>query len=1433
MNTQNGKISPVNTLNGEVRMEKNMPKISNSGWKRRIGLVLIFAAVLTIFMVHGWGGPNEAQADTHYSRANTAWSTGTTWSTTACGGTSAGAAPVAGDSVVICTGNTVTLTAAPANVLDLTIQTGATLAGAGFVQTITGNYTNNGTHTSTFATTGSDWFNMTGANAVLDGSGTITNSSGTPGRFTLTSTANGKSFAATANLTFNTPLYLNGAFTVNNNGRVTVANAAVAGGLNGSAAGAAWANLAGSTLNYSNTATALMGTGTLTATAATNTVNYSGAGAQTGKVTTYNNLTISGSGIKTFNTTPTVNNVLSMEGTATIVATTGVVTYGANATLQYNTATARTATAEEWITPFAATGGVVIANTGTITMNAAKVFNNSIPLTINTGATLATNNLQLTLGGNFVNNGTLTAGTSNIVIGTGTAAQSISGFTTTGTVSMTKTGGTATFTANVNGGAFTLNGLGGTLDLGVGLTHTFTGNWTRSNGALLGNSSTLNIGGTTTNTAGTFTAGAGTVNYTGAAQTIANVIYNNLTLSGSGAKTMTGVNTINGNLTLSGTASATLTAATTVGGNVDIGAGTTLNTGNFALGVKGNWTNTGTFTPGIATVTFNGTGNQTINSSNTWYGLSVTAASARTVYFASGSTQTIAAGGSLNFQGAAGQLLTLAPSVAATPWLLNKNAAITPTISYVSVSYSDASSGGVIDISASANGNVNGGFNTNWLFYCLAGAPSALNAGTVTTTSVALSWTTGANNNSFNVYRDGVKISTDGAVTTPAFTDTTATPSKTYSYTVKGYYSAGSCESNASSNTLTKSTLAVTPGAPVVQIVNTSTLSVAVGTDANSAEATYAIRINGGGYTNQFVQPGGTIGASAAWQTKAAWGTTNIGGLTLNTTYTFDVEARNGNGENVISSPAFGPTTAVTLHAPSTITSCSGCHAYPPKDGTRSGATGSVLGSHQPHDKKPAYICNVCHVAPGGETSAFYGHRDRYITMQTLIQGGTYTRGTSFLQTNNPTTTGCSNTACHGGNNPTPAWGGATPQCIQCHNGVVSALNASAASGGAVTQRDNVVAEFRLTWGHKSGANGTKTDRGAVTDSDCIVCHLEGNFTTQKPSSYHADGYIDLRDPDVQGETRITDISGSSFRFVKFLTSYATRTSTGHLSNDIDNVLTQKFCLKCHDSNGAANTTARSTYGTPSQWMPFGGVNLGANYTVANGSAQAGGIVNVNNEFATTNTSYHPVRGPLNRDYPWSTRLAAPYNNIGIARDSNTGATHVMANSVVINCFDCHTTGTSLTNRTIVAHGNAVTLRGTIYTTTPNLCQICHTGYTNAGQHSAGSAMQTNGNGGAGDEDMSTLCHKCHSSATTKPSRPIPAQDYHGNSNLVGGGVWSGSGALNGNVYAFIRNTTTFIGHRPLYRSPQWTTGSATCQGDGTHCAANNGTQPYTPGGTY
>jgi hypothetical protein len=577
----------------------------------KISMLLVSLSGLSI-------GGSQAYAAVCTSIASSAWNVQTTWGPagTGCAGATGGI-PGATDTVTIATN--VTLDSAR-SVASLTVNSLSTLTLNTFTLTVAGNISNAGTIADP-AAGASGVLASTGNTAVVSGSGSFT------GEAVLRFSGTGPSISSGSNLSFSgtTQISILGAITLTNNGIVTVPSVV------GSVATSTWVNATGSTLNVSG---AILATGTLTATAVNNTVNYNGA-AQTGKVTTYNSLTLSASGAKTFATTPTVNNVLSMEGTATVVVTVGVVTYGANATLQYNTATARTVTLEEWIPTFTATGGVVIANTGIITINAAKIFNASIPLTINAGATLATNNLQVNFGGNFVNAGTFTAGSSAIVIENTMAAQSIAGFTTTGTVSMTKTAGTATFTGNVGGAGFTVNGAGGTLSLGAGLTHTFTGAWTRTAGTLNGGSSTLNIGGSCSGTGGTFTAGTSTVDWNAAgAQTVCAVGYHNLTLSNSGAKTTTGVTSIGGSLTISGSATMTGNSAFTVTGAMNYtSTGSTTLTAATAISIGTYNQTAGTLIDNGNTITVTGTG------ANTWSRLGGTFTATGTVVFTGAAPQ--------------------------------------------------------------------------------------------------------------------------------------------------------------------------------------------------------------------------------------------------------------------------------------------------------------------------------------------------------------------------------------------------------------------------------------------------------------------------------------------------------------------------------------------------------------------------------------------------------------------------------------------------------------------------------------------------------------------------------------------------------------------------------------------------------------------------
>jgi hypothetical protein len=469
---------------------------------------------------------------------------------------------------------------------NLSIGDGTTFTAAGFALTVNGTTTvgsgTSGTLAISSATgaklftglvtinSGGIWSN-TSANSPVEFRGGI-NNSGTfnAGNGIYTFDTNAQALTGTITI----PSVTVTTVTLTNNGTLTVGTAlAGSGGLTNGAAG---------TLNIGGTS----GITTLTATAAGNTVNYAGA-AQTVKATIYVNLGLSGTGAKT-TTGITVNGIFTVGGDNTVTVS-AVPTYGAVATLQYNKTLAFTA-GVEWPATFSGTGGVIIGGTGTITLNAAKIFSASVPLTINSNTSLntnAANNYQLTFGGNFVNNGVFTANASPIVIANTMATQSIAGFTTTGTVSMTKTGGTATFTGNVNGGAFTLNGNGGTLNLDAGitgLTHAFTGTFTRTNGILNCSLSTLILNGTTSGSGGTFNAGSGTVTYGGtAAQTIANVNYYNLVFSGARAAT---------NITING-----------------------------AVGVAGALTNAASFSSGNfvltgGTFTFNGTGAQTVISLN-------------------------------------------------------------------------------------------------------------------------------------------------------------------------------------------------------------------------------------------------------------------------------------------------------------------------------------------------------------------------------------------------------------------------------------------------------------------------------------------------------------------------------------------------------------------------------------------------------------------------------------------------------------------------------------------------------------------------------------------------------------------------------------------------------------------------------------------------
>ena len=296
----------------------------------------------------------------------------------------------------------------------------------------------------------------------------------------------------------------------------------------------------------------------LSLTSGSGSINFGGAGSQTlpSNIGTYHNLA-------------TVGTVNLTTGCAITVS--GTLSVGANSTFSIGNTNTWTLGVTGASSVY---GTLTLANTGT------KTFTGDVTISSG-GAWNETGNALVNLAGNLTNNGTLTANS-----GTHTfsgATKTISG---TSGISIP----TATFTgAYTNSGTLTV----GTLLTITGVTLTNNGTITANTalsgtgGLTQGASGILNIGGTSGITTITATAAGNTVNYNGgAAQTVKVITYSNLTLSGSGIKTI-GTAT-NGTLTTgtfsidpSGTATASIT-------NKNIGVYTLVITGSTkAVGTWG------------------------------------------------------------------------------------------------------------------------------------------------------------------------------------------------------------------------------------------------------------------------------------------------------------------------------------------------------------------------------------------------------------------------------------------------------------------------------------------------------------------------------------------------------------------------------------------------------------------------------------------------------------------------------------------------------------------------------------------------------------------------------------------------------------------------------------------------------------------------------
>ena len=217
---------------------------------------------------------------------------------------------------------------------------------------------------------------------------------------------------------------------------------------------------------------------------------------------------------------------------------------------------------------------------GVKTLPAATIVNGS--LTINALNTLNSNNFNLTVGGNWTNNGVFTQGVRTVTFN-GSGAQAIGGSVNTTFYDLVRSGtGTATLTRNLVV-THLLNITGGVLSTGTfGLTG--AAGLTQSGGELR----LARISATLPELTGAYNLTGGKVNFAGAGvQTIRPVTYSGVDVTGSGIKSLAAPITINGSLFISST--------------LDVTAS------NFTLNLGGNFTNNGTFNSQLGTVNLNGT----------------------------------------------------------------------------------------------------------------------------------------------------------------------------------------------------------------------------------------------------------------------------------------------------------------------------------------------------------------------------------------------------------------------------------------------------------------------------------------------------------------------------------------------------------------------------------------------------------------------------------------------------------------------------------------------------------------------------------------------------------------------------------------------------------------------------------------------------------
>ena len=504
------------------------------------------------------------EAKTYYSLASGNWNAAATWSNISHTGAAASTAPGSADYVVIGNSDIVTLTANATNNTEVEINSTGTLNMATFTISGTGPFSlNSGGDLGIGSTAG---ITSSGATGNVQVTGTRTFSTGADYTYNgtlaqvtgngLPATVNNLTISNAAGVTSSSSVVVSSDLTVSTgtlNLSTFTANRATAGGTLTVADGATL--MIGGTNSFpTNYSTRTLGV--------TSTVNYSGT-AQAVGAQNYGHLTLSNSGLKTFGTVALSN--IRIAGALTIsgTATTDLITNTTN--VSYNGSGAQTINVLTYYDLTASTSGTKTLAGNVIVNNSLAVANSAIldlgSFTANRASAGGTITLSSTATMRIGGTNTLPSNYSTHVIGATTtveyngttqsvavlnSAQDYGNLTISGSLTKTLAG-----TENVAGN---LTISAGTFDLGANTINRTTagGTLTVSNGAA------LEIGGTNTiptNYTAHSIGATSTIEYGGTTQSVIVLNsaqnYGNLTISGSGTKTLAATISVAGDLTIS------------------------------------------------------------------------------------------------------------------------------------------------------------------------------------------------------------------------------------------------------------------------------------------------------------------------------------------------------------------------------------------------------------------------------------------------------------------------------------------------------------------------------------------------------------------------------------------------------------------------------------------------------------------------------------------------------------------------------------------------------------------------------------------------------------------------------------------------------------------------------------------------------------------